>query len=183
VPRLRLALAASVVLAATAIVAMRWEGTGAETSQPRMSPALVVNSAGSLPSTVDELPATDVSGYRQILAELRGTPVVVNFWASWCDPCEVEVPMLAEAARANAGAVQFIGVDILDARTSAETFIEAFAIPYPSLFDPAGALRIDEGSFGQPVTVFYDRDGERIAKVDGPMSQATLDANLALIVD
>src|SRR5438094_202055 len=59
------------------------------------------------------LPQLDPARFRQLLAQLRGKPVVVNIWASWCGPCIAEAPDLAAAAREFQGRVQFLGVDVL----------------------------------------------------------------------
>jgi thiol-disulfide isomerase/thioredoxin len=145
------------------------------------SPALLApGGTDSLPATVAALPPTDVEAFRALLDDLRGTPVVVNLWASWCEPCEREMPILAQAARAHPD-VQFLGVDTLDAREGAEEFIAEFAVPFPSLFDPDGAIRTDLDSFGLPVTVFFDARGNQVGKVDGEISQAALDEHIAAI--
>jgi thiol-disulfide isomerase/thioredoxin len=145
------------------------------------SPALLApGGTDSLPATVAALPPTDVEAFRALLDDLRGTPVVVNLWASWCEPCEREMPILAQAARAHPD-VQFLGVDTLDAREGAEEFIAEFAVPFPSLFDPDGAIRTDLDSFGLPVTVFFDARGNQVGKVDGEISQAALDEHLSAI--
>lgn len=151
------------------------------TSTTSSSPALLApGGADSLPDTVAALPTADVESFRGLLEDLRGTPVVVNLWASWCEPCEREMPMLAQAARADPG-VQFLGVDSLDSREGAEEFIAEFGVPFPSLFDPDGVIRTDLDSFGLPVTVFFDAEGNQVAKVDGELSQAALDEHLAAI--
>jgi cytochrome c biogenesis protein CcmG/thiol:disulfide interchange protein DsbE len=134
----------------------------------------------ALPTSVTELPNADVETFRALLDELRGTPVVVNLWASWCEPCQREMPMLAAATEAHRD-VQFLGVDTLDAREGAEEFIAEFGVPFPSLFDPDGVIRTDLDSFGLPVTVFFDAEGNQVGKVDGELSQATLDEHLAAI--
>ena len=144
-------------------------------------PAMTVTPVASLPTYVDDLPDTDVAGYDALLGDLRGTPVVVNFWASWCQPCKAEAPRFAAAAAEYGDRVQFVGVDILDDRGSAADFLDRYGIPYPSLFDPSGAIRTDLGSIGQPVTVFYDAEGNLVTKVDGEISDDDLATNLASI--
>jgi cytochrome c biogenesis protein CcmG/thiol:disulfide interchange protein DsbE len=144
-------------------------------------PAMIVSPVSSLPTTVDELPPIDVAGYEALLADLRGTPVVVNFWASWCGPCRAEAPRLGAAAARYGDRVQFLGVDILDDRDGARGFIAEHGLPYPNVFDPDGAIRTDLGSIGQPVTAFYDADGNLVAKVDGEISETDLTANLDAI--
>jgi cytochrome c biogenesis protein CcmG, thiol:disulfide interchange protein DsbE len=154
-------------------------GSGA-TATITGSPAVNATTAPLLPTTVSALPNLDVSGYHQLLGQLKGTPLVVNVWASWCVPCLAETPLL-KAAAAKRPDVQFLGVDILDSRDGATGYINAHSIPYPSVFDPSGSIRTDLGSFGQPVTVFYAADGTLVAKVDGQIAPDILTADLAKI--
>jgi thiol-disulfide isomerase/thioredoxin len=142
--------------------------------------AIVVATGAGLPTTVSELPPMDVEGFHDLLERAKGTPLVVNFWASWCEPCTREAPLLARAARAHRD-VQFLGVDILDSKDGALQFIADHRLPYPSVFDPAGDIRTDLGSLGQPVTIFYTTGGGQVAKIDGELSPAVLRSNLALI--
>jgi thiol-disulfide isomerase/thioredoxin len=142
------------------------------------SPAIVaVEGVEGLPATVAELPTTDATAFRTLMDELRGTPVVVNLWASWCEPCMREMPMLSRAA-ADHPDVQFLGIDTLDSRTGGESFIAEQGVSFPSLFDPDGAVRTELGSFGLPVTVFFDAGGTQIAKIDGELSQEALAQHL-----
>jgi thiol-disulfide isomerase/thioredoxin len=112
-----------------------------------------------LPTDRLALPQFDLARFQALLEELRGTPVVVNVWGSWCPPCIDEAPDLASVSREFLGRVQFVGVDILDALGPAREFIRRFDWPYPSVFDPTGAIRDGLGYVGQPVTLVYDRDG------------------------
>ena len=77
--------------------------------------------------------------------------------------------------------MQFLGVDTLDSRGGAEDFIAEHAVPFPSLFDPDGAIRTDLAGNGLPITVFFDADGNQVAKVDGELSQEALDEHLATV--
>jgi thiol-disulfide isomerase/thioredoxin len=112
-----------------------------------------------LPESRVALPEYDLAQFQALIEELRGKPVVVNFWGAWCPPCRVEAPELAEAAREFRGRVQFIGVDILDNRQAARDFILAADWQYPSIFDPKAEIRDGLGYVGQPITLIYDRDG------------------------
>lgn len=112
-----------------------------------------------LPTDRLALPQFDLPRFQALLEELRGTPVVVNIWASWCPPCTVEAPELARVSREVQGRVQFVGVDILDTRAAARAFIRRYDWPYPSVFDPTAAIRDGLGYVGQPVTIVYDRRG------------------------
>lgn len=127
-----------------------------------------------LPEDRLALPLFDFEKFERLLAELRGTPVVVNIWGSWCPPCRVEAPDLAELAREFEGRVQFLGVDILDSREAAREFILEFDWPYPSVFDPNGEIRDRLGYVGQPVTVVYDREGEISFEWTGATTAAQL---------
>jgi cytochrome c biogenesis protein CcmG, thiol:disulfide interchange protein DsbE len=145
-------------------------------------PALLVSDAPLLPTTTDALTPIDVETFDQLRAQVRGTPLVVNFWASWCDPCEEEMPMLAEAARTHDDQIQFLGVDILDTTEPARAFIERFDVPYPNVFDAMGDTRNAVGSIGQPVTVFYAADGSVVRKVDGQLTESELNSALVALL-
>lgn len=126
-----------------------------------------------LPKDPLALTEMDARTFRALLRELRGTPVVVNVWATWCPPCVEEAPHLAEVSDEFEGRVQFIGLDILDDRPAAREFIREYGWHYPSVFDPSGQVRDALGYVGQPVTVMYDREGklsfEHVGAVDGEM--------------
>jgi thiol-disulfide isomerase/thioredoxin len=173
----RLAAAAALIASCSLVACAGPDPEPAPTSSPAL---LAVEGVEGLPVTVAALPNAGAEEFHTVLDDLRGTPVVVNLWASWCEPCEREMPMLSVAARDHAD-VQFLGVDTLDSRAGAEAFIAEYSVPFPSLFDPDGAIRTDLGSLGLPVTVFFDADGNQVAKVDGELSQSALDEHLAEI--
>jgi thiol-disulfide isomerase/thioredoxin len=135
-----------------------------------------------LPESRVELPEYDVAQFRALIEELHGTPVVVNFWGSWCPPCRVEAPELAEASKEYEGRVQFLGVDILDNRQTARDFILAADWQYPSVFDPEGEIRDGLGYVGQPITLIYDRDGTLAFEWNGVITLDLLDRELRQIV-
>jgi thiol-disulfide isomerase/thioredoxin len=139
-----------------------------ETMQPGAQPTTL------LPADRLALPQYDIDQYRALIDELRGTPVVVNFWGSWCPPCRGEAPDLASSARAFEGDVQFLGVDILDHRAPARDFILEFRWEYPSIFDPQAEIRDGLGYIGQPITLIYDRDGAIAFDWVGPVTSKLL---------
>jgi cytochrome c biogenesis protein CcmG, thiol:disulfide interchange protein DsbE len=98
--------------------------------------------------------------FDQRLHALRGTPVVVNDWASWCGPCRFEFPFLQSQASKHAKAVAFLGVDSDDSSGSAKTFLGELPLPYPSYSDPDKSIRQELHGIGYPATVFYDRAGK-----------------------
>lgn len=118
---------------------------------------------------------TTFKGATISLQELRGKPVVINFWASWCPPCRVEAPLLERAWRANKkrGPV-FIGVNIQDRKEDALNYIREFEITYPNGPDPTGEIAIDYGVSGLPVTFFISRNGEVVRRWVGAIEKSVL---------
>jgi len=112
------------------------------------------------------------------LSSLNGTPVVVNFWASWCVPCRQEAPVLNAAAREYAGRVQFVGVDIQDSDSAARSYQAEVQSPYP--VGPAGAgSHRDWRVTAPPETFFVNRQGVIISKIIGPVDRGRLEVYLS----
>lgn len=102
-----------------------------------------------------------VDAFEQKLTSLRGRPVVVNQWASWCTPCRQEFPIFSTLADRYDGRVAFLGVDSKDSRDSAEQFLAENPVPYPNFHDPEGEIaRTFRGGRAWPTTAFYTRDGK-----------------------
>ncbi len=97
--------------------------------------------------------------FDQRIASLKGHPVVVNDWASWCGPCRFEFPFLQSQASKHAKDIAFLGVDSDDSSGSAKTFLGELPLPYPSYSDPDKSIREELHGIGYPATVFYDRNG------------------------
>lgn len=108
-------------------------------------------------------PAFDLEtldGQRIRLADLRGSAIVLNFWASWCIPCREEAPVLTAADRNyRLRGLRVLGVVYQDSATSARDFMTRYGQTYPGLLDPDGRTAIDYGVFGIPETFFIDPDG------------------------
>jgi cytochrome c biogenesis protein CcmG/thiol:disulfide interchange protein DsbE len=107
------------------------------------------------------------------LSDLRGKVVVLNIWASWCDPCRAESPLLERWHRrmsARGGTV--VGVDVLDVTTDAQAFVRDFGLTYPQLHDKEDSLRSDYGATGVPETAVIDRRGRIAAVRRGPVDEA-----------
>jgi cytochrome c biogenesis protein CcmG, thiol:disulfide interchange protein DsbE len=103
------------------------------------------------------------------LARLRGYPVVVNVWASWCGPCRFEFPLFQQVAAALGRRVAFLGLDSDDSDAAARTFLAEAPVPYPSYTDPDKAVAESVGAkLGFPDTAFYDRRGELVYLKQGP---------------
>jgi cytochrome c biogenesis protein CcmG/thiol:disulfide interchange protein DsbE len=117
------------------------------------------------------------------LADFRGRPVVLNFWASWCVPCRDEAPVLASAQeRWRDRGVVFLGIDTKDTRADALAFQAWYGMRSVSLADTRGTLQASYGVLGFPETFFIGRDGTIVAKYIGPIDRATLDTNIASIL-
>lgn len=108
--------------------------------------------------------------FAERLDSLRGTPVVVNNWASWCVPCRAEFPYFQAQASKLADSVAFLGVDSDDNDDAAETFLSELPVPYPSYTDPDYEIRDEffDRPVGLPNTAFYDRSGELTYVRQGP---------------
>jgi cytochrome c biogenesis protein CcmG/thiol:disulfide interchange protein DsbE len=113
------------------------------------------------------------------LRELRGRPVVINFWASWCIPCRDEAPILNASARAHAGEVVFLGVNIQDLKTDALAFSREFDTPYVSVRDRGNGTYEDYGLTGVPETYYLDGRGRIVAHSPGAISRASLEEGIA----
>ncbi len=108
------------------------------------------------------------------LAELEGHPIVVNQWASWCEPCRAEFPYFRDSAESHADEIAFVGIDMQDSRDAAGSFLAELPVPYPSIFDPnAAQIASLGGGVVSPTTVFIDADGEVVNVFQG--SYATRD--------
>jgi cytochrome c biogenesis protein CcmG, thiol:disulfide interchange protein DsbE len=118
--------------------------------------------------------------FERRLAALRGHPVVVNNWASWCGPCRFEFPFLQSQASKHARDVAFLGVDSEDSESAARDFLAQIPLPYPSYSDPDKAIRQELRAIGYPATVFYDRMGNLIYSHQG---QYRSEADLATDID
>jgi cytochrome c biogenesis protein CcmG, thiol:disulfide interchange protein DsbE len=116
------------------------------------------------------------------LASFKGKPVMLNFWASWCDPCKHEAPLLeATWQRVQSQGVVFIGVDYEDTQTDGLSFLNTYRVTYSNVVDTSGATAISYGVTGVPETVFIDRHGIIVQKVIGELSEQTLKRNLQLL--
>jgi len=153
--------------AAVAVAVASGGGGGSAGSPAAPAPAVSKAELRSLPKPLAE----NVSLGNQIidggvpaledrLSKLRGSPVVVNQWASWCPPCRAEIPLFQQAAEQYQGKVAFLGVDMQDSRGPAEDFLAELPMPYPSIWDPdAAAISSLGGGQVSPTTALVDERG------------------------
>jgi cytochrome c biogenesis protein CcmG/thiol:disulfide interchange protein DsbE len=135
---------------------------------------------GSLYAKGDALIEGGVPAFERQLSELRGVPVVVNKWASWCGPCRAEFPHFQAEAAERGDEIAFLGVDANDSPDAARTFLEDLPLPYPSFSDPDEEIaELLEGAREFPSTAFYDSKGELVyVKRGGYASRADLAADI-----
>ena len=120
---------------------------------------------------------------RTSLAELRGTPVVLNFWASWCVPCREEAAVLERGwQRARGRGVLFVGLDTQDVRDDALDFVGRFGQTFPHVKDPSNATARRWGLTGIPETFFISREGTVVGHVIGVVSPRQLADGVAAAV-
>jgi thiol-disulfide isomerase/thioredoxin len=114
------------------------------------------------------------------LAELKGTPLVINKWASWCGPCQAEFPIFQAATLTHGKEVGFIGLNSQDKDPAARNFLAKRPLPFPSYTDPASEIAYDrEIAAGFPMTQFIGRDGEVAFTHTGPYtSEDQLEADI-----
>jgi cytochrome c biogenesis protein CcmG/thiol:disulfide interchange protein DsbE len=108
------------------------------------------------------------------LHELRGHPVVLNFWASWCVPCGKEAPLFSDAARAHRGQVAFLGIDINDFKSDARHFLRKHKVNYVSVRNGNGSLQGRYGLTGVPETYYLNAAGRIVGHSPGQVSREEL---------
>lgn len=143
----------------------------APTEPPR--PSLATVTPGALP----EHTLLTLAGEEVELSQWRGQPIVLNFWASWCLPCRLEMPELA-AFYEGQEEIMVIGVNYQEEAAQAQGFVETLALPFPILLDEEGTLAAALGLRAMPTTYFIDAEGRVVGNHLGPLSAAALRARL-----
>jgi thiol-disulfide isomerase/thioredoxin len=186
--RRALPILAALALVAVLVIGLTQAGGGGESTagqpfdlqraqeQLRGAPAPLA----ALHAQSNQLLEGGTAAFQARLRALRGHPVVVNKWASWCGPCRAELPILQRVATERGKEIAFVGVNARDKRPAAEAFAGRFPVPYPSYEDPkesiARALRAPSNF---PVTVFLDASGKTaFIHQGGYRSAADLNADL-----
>jgi cytochrome c biogenesis protein CcmG, thiol:disulfide interchange protein DsbE len=118
--------------------------------------------------------------FQRRIAGLRGHPIVVNKWASWCEPCREEFPWFQRLSARLGKRVAFLGVNSDDSSAAARTFLKEFPVPYPSYSDPGQDIaRAIKATVGFPGTAFYDPRGRLVYVRQGQYaSEAALAADI-----
>lgn len=137
----------------------------------------------TLPVLANGSPVGKRAGEPLSLSELRGRPVVVNFWASWCNPCKLEAPILEAAWRATRGrGAVVLGIDVQDLSENARRFIARYGQTYPSVRDKGDGTYRAYGLTGVPETFFLDRAGRVRVHWVGQINATQIAQGLDLIL-
>lgn len=148
-------------------IALAGSGSGPRAQADPMAPAF-------------RLPALAQSGHQVSLSSYAGKPLIVNFFASWCSPCQQETPLLAKFYRDEHGRVAMVGLDENDTMSNALSFTRAKGVSYPVGFDPQLTAASAYGVGGLPQTFFLDARHRIVDRVFGAVTQADLSKGIAL---
>lgn len=116
------------------------------------------------------------------LKDLRGEPVYIDVWASWCVPCREEAPMIARLWQRYRDKIRFVGIDTQDGGGEGRAFVRKFGLDFPHLFDPKSKLATRLGVYGIPTMFLVDREGRTAAVLVGKQGQRRLDRYLRLLL-
>jgi thiol-disulfide isomerase/thioredoxin len=179
----RLSSAAALLIAAALLVSACGRGDGGDGAQDGAAaqPPATTSTTGLPPKLArnvdqaDHIVGEGMEAFESRLRQLRGHPVVVNQWASWCTSCRFEFPFFADAVKRHRATVAFLGLDSEDERGSAEAFLEELPVGFPSIFDPDAEVAAAFGG-GQawPTTMFFDSKGELVNVKIGAYATAEL---------
>lgn len=143
-------------------------------AEPRLDPGELVPRAGSGPPLPDFTLQAFGGGGTVSAADLRGTPLVLNFWASWCPFCVEEMPGFERVHRRLGDAVTFLGVDLQDDPKLARDLATRTGVTYPLAEDPDGSLFAAVGGLGMPTTLLVSADGRIEERITGPLTAEQL---------
>jgi cytochrome c biogenesis protein CcmG/thiol:disulfide interchange protein DsbE len=172
--------ARSFVTACLLVLGVVLGGCGSKTKNAALPPSqITVDFKGSpaplvsLHDQANQLLGGGAKAFSARIASLKGYPIVVNKWGSWCGPCQSEFPVYQRVAAAYGRRVAFIGIDGKDSNAAATAFLKQFPVTYPSYTDPDEAVAgtIQARTY-YPQTVFIDRSGAITYDHAGPYESA-----------
>lgn len=158
---------AALFAAAVIAVSLATSGGAAAHSDPA-APGFTLQALGQPGKTVS-------------LSQYQGKPVIINFWASWCEPCQQETPLLASWYKQQHGHVVMLGLDENDGATSAQDFARAKGVTYPIGFDPNVTVASAYGVAGLPQTFFLNAQHHIVDHILGAATKAKLAQGLRLM--
>lgn len=125
-----------------------------------------------------------LTGQQVSLSQLQGKLVFVNFFASWCPPCQRETPDLVNMYKQYGNRVQFVGIDLTsnDSQAAVAKFVRQYGIAYPVLLDTTGQVAASYQVLGIPTSLFISRSGIVVARAEGGMTEATMRSDFAKLL-
>lgn len=126
----------------------------------------------SLPTT----PIISLAGTTMSTSDLIGTPLLINFWFSTCEPCRREMPVLAAAHRKYGDSIRFVGLNMNDSASVAREFAKKYGVVFEMFTEPSGALVAALGIATAPFTIFVTSEGRIVNQHAGELTESTLDA-------
>jgi cytochrome c biogenesis protein CcmG, thiol:disulfide interchange protein DsbE len=146
-------------------------------------PVIEVPGTGLLNRPAPEFELERLDGGSLRLSEMRGRPVIVNFWASWCLPCREEFPLFADARERHSGqGLEIVGIVHDDSPDNARRFAADYGAEWPMVADPDNVAWQEYGGQLLPITFFIDREGVVRAVSFGPPPAQTMEQYLARIL-
>lgn len=167
----------TVALAAGLLFAGCKKAPESEKAPEKTSSEAPVQSRQAIPFSIKTFEGKEVA-----LQDLKGKPVVVNFFASWCGPCQLEAPALRDAWSEFGGRVQFVAVAIDDSEEGARAFLKEFNIKFPAGLDSSGAIARDYNIYGIPRTYIIDSAGTVLYEHSGAIMKEDLEAAIKLVL-
>lgn len=174
-----------VLLIGGAAVLYRQLGQSMEAEQLSAQQEGTAESEGETKAKAPDFTVYDVNGNEVHLSDYTGKPIVLNFWASWCGPCQMEMPDFHEKYLELDGEVHFLMVNMTTGREtmeSATAFIEKNEYSFPVFYDTDSDAAMTYGAYSLPTTFFIDEDGYAVAQATGAIDAETLQKGIDMIV-
>lgn len=183
-PTNRRLIFASLIWALLLSVAIGWwwsahstPGVGAILTTPGLVPYPTIGTNDDLAGRVlPTSPIVALDGATMSTSDLLGTPLLINFWFSTCEPCRREMPVLAAAHRKYGNSIRFVGLNMNDSASVAKTFAKKYGVTYELFTEPSGELVTRLGIATAPFTLLINRDGHIVAQFAGELTGSLLDA-------
>lgn len=150
--------------------------TGDTAAEPNGEPATIATNRVSNGESLPDATLNDVGGSEVATQDLLGTPLVINFWYSTCEPCRRELPAFAAAHGSFGGRVTFIGVNMYDSAVAAANFAQRYGVNYDILLDTNGELVGELGIALAPTTILVDAEGTIIYQESGELTESEITA-------
>lgn len=131
--------------------------------------------------TLPTSPIISLTGTTMSTSELIGTPLLINFWFSTCEPCRREMPVLAAAHREYGDSIRFVGLNMNDSASVAQAFALKWGVTYELFTEPSGALVTALGIATAPFTIFVNSDGRIVGQYAGELTASILDALISKV--